>query len=84
MNDQGDEPLVNEEDQKRRALELVLDAWDQALAEGVSADILATTAIFASLTDMVDVYGEEPVAQMTEDLPGRIRRGEFTLKGTEQ
>lgn len=84
MNDQGEASLINEEEQKRRALELVLDAWDQALAEGVSADIIATTAIFASITDMVDVYGEEPVAQMTEDLPVRIRRGEFTLKGTEQ
>jgi hypothetical protein len=58
---------------------MLLDAWDTALDEGVSADILATTAIFAALTDMIDLHGEEIAAQMAEGLPARIRAGEFTL-----
>ena len=65
--------------QKRRALELLLAAWDAALAEGVEPELLATTAIFAALTDMVDAHGEAPVADLVAGLPERIRAGEFTL-----
>lgn len=70
----------SDEEQKRMALERILDAWDAALADGIQPELLATTAIFAALTDMVDLYGEEDVAAMMADLPERIRNGEFTLK----
>ncbi|MCE9649914.1 MAG: hypothetical protein K8R18_09860 [Parvibaculum sp.] len=68
-----------ETDQRRMALQNILDAWDEALSDGVSADILATTAIFAALSDMVEAYGEEPVAEMAAGLADRVRQGEFTL-----
>ena len=73
----GQDPSPGE--QKRLALDLLLDAWDKALEEGVEPEILATTAIFAALTDMVDTHGAEAVARLMEDLPARIRKGEFTL-----
>ncbi len=66
--------------QKARALELLLDAWDAGLNEGIEPEILATAAIFAALTDMVDLHGEDSVATMAEELPERIRAGEFTLE----
>ncbi len=69
----------NETDQRRMALQSILDAWDEALSEGVDADILANTAIFAALSDMVEAYGEEPVAEMAAGLADRVRQGEFTL-----
>lgn len=72
-------PPMSEEDQKARALDVILDAWDVALKEGVEPELLASTAIFAALADMVDLYGPEAVAQMCEDLPARVRAGEFTL-----
>lgn len=75
MNGQDPSPAA----QKRVALDLLLDAWDKALEEGVEPEILATTAIFAALTDMVDTHGAEAVARLMEDLPARIRKGEFTL-----
>ncbi len=68
-----------ETDQRRMALQNILDAWDEALSDGVSADILATTAIFAALSDMVEAYGEEAVAEMAGGLADRVRQGEFTL-----
>ncbi len=68
------------ETQKARALELILETWDRALAEGIEPDLLASSAIFAALTDMVDLHGEEPVAQMCKGLPDRILAREFTLK----
>ena len=68
-------------DRKARALELILDAWDRALAEGAEAEVVASVAIFAALADMVDRYGEEAVAEFCAGLPERTRRGEFTLRG---
>ncbi|MEL7027868.1 MAG: hypothetical protein AAGL49_01375 [Pseudomonadota bacterium] len=68
-------------DQKRRALRFILEAWDKALDEGMEPELLASSAIYAALSDMVDIYGEEPVAKMAESLPERIRVGEFSLAG---
>lgn len=80
MDDEALDALApTETDQRRLALQSILDAWDEALAEGVGADILATTAIFAALSDMVEAYGEEPVAEMAAGLADRVRQGEFTL-----
>lgn len=66
--------------QKALALELILDAWDAALARGVAPELLASTAIFAALTDMVDLHGADAVADFCADLPARIRAGEFTMQ----
>lgn len=70
----------NEDEQKSLALELFLQAWDEALGRGCQPELIATSAIFAALTDMVDAYGEEPVADMAKSLPDRIRRGEFSMR----
>ena len=77
-----DEPATPEDEQRRAALTYMLDAWDEGLADGINSDILATTAIFAALSDMIESYGEEPVAEMAEGLAERVRRGEFTLNRT--
>lgn len=82
MSDETHSPL-DEEEQKKIALDLLLEAWDQALAQDVEPEVLATAAIYAALTDMVDLYGEESVATLVESLPARIREGEFTLADEE-
>jgi hypothetical protein len=68
---------------KGRALQLILDAWDKALSEGVEAEVIASVAIYAALADMVDRYGEDAVAEFCATLPERARRGEFTLRANE-
>ena len=65
--------------QKKRALDLMLEAWDKALKEGVEPEILASVAIYAAFVDMIDQHGPEAVAQFAATLPERIRKGEFTL-----
>jgi hypothetical protein len=72
--------MSDDPDKKGRALELVLNAWDQALAEGAEPEIIASVAIYAALADMVDRYGAEAVAEFCASLPQRTRNGEFTLK----
>jgi hypothetical protein len=71
--------VLSIEAQKALALDLILDAWDQALSKGVEPEMLASVAIFAALADMVDAHGPDSVAEMCEELPERVRAGEFTL-----
>ena len=67
------------DERKRAALEYLLDAWADATDAGVEPEVVASAAIFAAVSDLVDVFGEEKVADMVQDLPDRIRMGEFTI-----
>jgi predicted YcjX-like family ATPase len=69
---------------KQAALRYILEAWEEAIYDGLDPDCIATAAIFAALSDMIATYGEEPVAIMCERLPERIRSGEFTVGKTTQ
>ncbi len=71
---------LSDKEQRQVALDLLLDAWSNAIDKGVEAEVVSTTAIFAALSEMVGTYGELAVADMTEDLPQRIRQGDFTVR----
>jgi predicted YcjX-like family ATPase len=77
-------PALKATEPKYVALRYILDAWEEAVYDGVDPDCIATAAIFAALSDMIATYGEEPVSVMCERLPERIRAGEFTVSKTRQ
>ena len=77
-------PTSHPSEAKHLALRYILDAWEEAVYEGLDPDCIATAAIFAALSDMVATYGEEPVAVMLEKFPARIRAGEFSVGQTKQ
>jgi hypothetical protein len=77
-------PQPGDDDQRQAALGYILDAWDEALRDGIGPNMLVNAALFAALTDLVQMYGEEPVAAMTDGLSRRIRYGEFTLNKVTQ
>lgn len=68
-----------DEEPKHAALRYILNAWDEAVQDGIDSDCVAMAAIFAALSDMIETYGEESVAKMAAGLPDRIRVGEFTI-----
>ena len=47
------------EAQKQAALRYILDAWEEALHDGIEPEMLANAALFASLADLIGVYGED-------------------------
>lgn len=69
---------------KQAALRYILDAWEEALHDGIEPEMLANAALFAALADLILLYGEDAVAKMTGGLSRRIHHGEFTLKRTPQ
>jgi hypothetical protein len=72
------DPLPDHE-QKRAALSYLNEAWAEARHDGVDGDCLAQTSLFAALAELVGTYGEDAVAKFAENLPTRIRNGEFSL-----
>jgi hypothetical protein len=73
-----DTPLSAEE-KKQAALRYIMEAWEEAIYDGIEPELLANAAFFAALSDLVSSYGEDAVARMTEGLPRRVHNGEFTL-----
>jgi hypothetical protein len=69
---------------RHTALRYILDAWEEALHDGLEPEMLANASLFAALSDLVTTYGEDAVAQMTDGLSERIQHGEFTLNRTTQ
>jgi hypothetical protein len=55
--------------QKQAALRYILDAWEEALHDGIEPEMLANAALFAALADLITVYGEDAVAKMREAFP---------------
>ena len=76
--------LAENEALKQAALRYILDAWEEALHDGIEPEMLANAALFAALADLIGVYGEHAVAKMTTGLSRRIHHGEFTVKRTSQ
>ncbi len=79
-----DDAVPSDEDIRRQALGYISDAWADAIADGVDTDAVAHAALFTALADLVTTYGEEAVAQLTEGLPDRVRRGDYTTGRTFQ
>ena len=71
------------EEQKQAALRYILDAWEEALHNGIEPEMLANAALFAALADLIG-DGEDAVAKMANGLSRRIHHGEFTLRRTPQ
>lgn len=61
------------------ALRYILDAWDEAMCDGIDPRALANAALFAAFCDLVEAYGESAVLTMAEGLKARVQRGEFTV-----
>ena len=78
------ESHLSEEQQKKFALDQFLEAWDKACENGVEADLLCEVMIYLAITDLVADRGEDLTASLFEDLPARIKDGEFSLENVEE
>ncbi len=75
----GEQARVSRTLSRHAAMRYIVEAWEEAVYDGLHPDTVATAALFAAISEMVSAYGEEEVAEMAEGLGERIRNGEFTL-----
>lgn len=76
--------LAESSDESLRALNIILEAWEDGMASGIAPESLAYAALFTALTDLVAAYGEDNVLKLIGGLGPRIKSGEFTLYRTQQ
>jgi hypothetical protein len=74
----------SDQDQKKRALGHVKEAWMEAWLDGIESECMAQVSLFVTLTELVATYGEDAAARFAARLPKRISSGEFSLRKSKQ
>jgi hypothetical protein len=75
---------VESTDESQKALDFILGAWEEGTESGIARELMAYAALYTALTDLVAVFGEEPVMSLINGLERRVEKGEFTLYRTRQ
>jgi hypothetical protein len=76
--------LAEDSEDSLKALNYILNAWEEAAENGISPEIMAYAALYAALTDLVAAFGEGAVVNLIGELGPRIEKGEFTLVRSRQ
>jgi hypothetical protein len=71
-------------DDSLKALNFILNAWEEAAESGIPPEMMAYAALYAALTDLVGAFGEGAVVTLINQLGPRVEKGEFTLYRSRQ
>lgn len=71
--------LRDDADDRLRAFDVVLQAWEEGADSGIAPELIAYAALYTGLTDLVATFGEQNVATLVEGLKARVLAGEFSL-----
>ena len=76
--------LLGKDDDSLVALGLMLAVWEEGEDAGIAAELISYAALYTALTDLVEAFGEDNVADLMTQLSTRVRSGEFTVTSTIQ
>jgi hypothetical protein len=76
--------LADSDDDSLKALNVILEAWEEGTESGIPPEMMAYAAIYTALTDLVAVYGEDHVSRLVDGLKPRVIKGEFTVYRNKQ
>lgn len=62
----------------RDATNIIVDAYEKAIAQGITPETVATAALSTAIGLLVQVHGQDVVAKTLEDIPAKVRAGTFT------
>src|SRR5262249_46758019 len=71
--------LAADSDDSLKALNYILNAWEEAAENGISPETMAYAALYAALTDLVGTFGEGAVMKLVKELGPRGGKGGLTL-----
>ena len=72
------------DDESLKALNFILEAWEEGTGSGIAPELMAYAALYTALTDLVASFGEESVMSLVNGLVPRVEKGEFTLYRSRQ
>jgi hypothetical protein len=75
---------VESDDARMKALNFILEAWEEGTGSGIAPEMMAYAALYTALTDLVASFGEESVVSLVNGLVPRVQKGEFTVYRSRQ
>ena len=75
---------VGSDDARMKALNFILEAWEEGTESGIAPELMAYAAIYTALTDLVASFGEDSVVSLVNGLVPRVQKGEFTVYRSRQ
>jgi hypothetical protein len=75
---------VEGDDARMKALNFILEAWEEGTESGIAPEIMAYAALYTALTDLVASFGEDSVVSLVNGLVPRVQKGEFTVYRSRQ
>jgi hypothetical protein len=75
---------VESDDARMKALNYILEAWEEGTSSGIAPEMMAYAALYTALTDLVASFGEESVVSLVNGLVPRVQKGEFTVYRSRQ
>ena len=75
---------VGSDDARMKALNFILEAWEEGTESGIAPELMAYAALYTALTDLVASFGEDSVASLVNGLVPRVQKGEFTVYRSRQ
>ena len=72
------------DDARVKALNYILEAWEEGTESGIAPELMAYAALYTALTDLVASFGEDSVISLVNGLESRVKKGEFTLYRSRQ
>lgn len=70
--------MTVEADDRRHVSRLFSFAWEKAALDGMSQELIASTALSAAISSLVSTHGAENAARMVERFASEIREGRFS------
>jgi hypothetical protein len=75
---------VESDDARMKALNYILEAWEEGTSSGIAPEMMAYAALYTALTDLVASFGEDSVVSLVNGLVPRVQKGEFTVYRSRQ
>ncbi|HEY5829416.1 MAG TPA: hypothetical protein VIV01_13730 [Hyphomicrobiaceae bacterium] len=75
---------VGSDDARMKALNFILEAWEEGTESGIAPELMAYAALYTALTDLVASFGEDSVVSLVNGLVPRVQKGEFTVYRSRQ
>jgi hypothetical protein len=75
---------VDSDDARMKALNFILEAWEEGTGSGIAPEMMAYAALYTALTDLVASFGEDSVVSLVNGLVPRVQKGEFTVYRSRQ
>ncbi len=69
--------MSTDQEKQKRAAELISKSWQDALDQGIEPELIASTALSASLSSLVKTTGKEATIRIIKRLMGAVKDGRF-------